>query len=724
MRPVKLIALLLACSLVLGLSSACSQNKNVATFSDFQAADNSLTLNRGDMTVTVDSASGMVKEVSNSTDSISLEGIFVDVGVDGEYLFGQLGFKELSTLATYELPTLYPRMAEIPSYEVDSITATESGFDVCIIAGDYQLLYAYQVLDNALALDVTLSTSIEQQVAVNGMGFLVRGLEGYSFSQVSYEFPGATPAGQQAFSAAGKYRAGCSDYCAPAVTLTDGSKSQNVLFVDEVEKWTTGCYYDSEERPCVGFLAAVEGWLTTATPMKVGTLYLPLSDGVTPAYDAISQFWAELGYHTPTDTTATDDLCAIYSGHPYGTMDTGYFNRLTLAQYAETMDSVADMGFDAIWLLPIFSHSGDNVYEPIDQGVIDQRYGGLEEAKVFLDTAHSLDMMVLFDFVPHGPRPVYDFATEHDDWVSKNIYGENQIEWECVSFDYNNPEYSAYNRGLAKYYAQTLSLDGARIDCSMGGLPNWYSPTYLRASASGLQAGLQVVTDLREGFLDGGAQVLLLPENFHPSPAYASVTDVFYDMPLYRCIYDLQWKNLNETEYTAALTHYLSAEHQSSVAGQLKLRFLGNHDTVTWTYDAQRAQTLYGTDRAKAMWMTLGWIDGVLYIYQGDEDPATYHLEGENLEDFFTQLIGAKREFVDNSYDTLYLDTGSPIFACLRTKQDSSRLVLVNLSAEPQNYTISQGDTVLTAIGDYTLEDNVLTLSPYAGMILDTSTES
>lgn len=723
MKNLKAIALLLICTLVLNLFSACSQRKNEASFSDFETADNLLLLKRGDVSVTVDSSSGMVKEVSNSTDTITLDGIFVDAGIDGEYLFGQLGYKDLSTLATYELPTLYPRMEALPTYTVDSITATESGFDVSIIIGNYRFLYTYRILDNALALDVTVSTCVEQQVAVNGVGFLVRGLEGYDFGNASYEFPGATPAGQQAFASAGKYRAGCSDYCAPAVTLTDGSKYQNVLFVDEVEKWTTGCYYDQEEQLCVGFLAAVEGWLTTATPMKVGTLYLPLSDGVTSEYNAISQFWDALGYHTPTDTSATDNLCAIYSGHPYGTMDTGYFNRLTLAQYAQNLNSVAQMGFDAIWLLPVFSHSGDNVYEPIDQGVIDQRYGGLEEAKIFLDAAHSLEMKVLFDFVPHGPRPVYEFAKEHDDWVSKNIYGENQIEWECVSFDYNNPEYSAYNRELAKYYAQTLSLDGARIDCSMGGLPNWYSPTYLRASASGLQAGLQVVSDLRSGFLEGGSQVLLLPENFHPSPAYAQVTDVFYDMPLYRCIYDLQWKNLSETDYTAALTHYLTAEHESSVAGQLKLRFLGNHDTVTWTYDAQRAQTLYGTDRAKAMWMALGWIDGVLYIYQGDENPETYHLEGENLEDFFTQLISAKRDFVDNSYDTVYLDTGSPIFACLRTKQDSTRLVLVNLSTEPQKYTISPEDSLLTSIGDYNLADNVLTLSPYTGVILDSSAE-
>ena len=399
-------------------------------------------------------------------------------------------------------------------------------------------------------------------------------------------------------------------------------------------------------------------------------------------------------------------------------MDTGYFNRLTLAEYAQTIDSVADMGFDAMWLLPVFAHSGDNVYEPTDQGIIDKRYGGEQEAAVFIDRAHTLGMKVLFDFVPHGPRPVYSFAKEHEDWVSKKKDGSLQIEWECVSMDYNNPDYAAYNQALAAYYAKDLGLDGARIDCSMGGLPNWDNAQGLRASAAGLQAGVTVVSSLREGFKEGGADVLLLPENFHPSPAYASVTDVFYDMPLYRCLYDLNQRGLSGREYAAAVTEFLNAEHQSSVSGQLKLRFLGNHDTVTWTFDAQRAQTLYGTEKAKALWMMLGWIDGVLYIYQGDEDPATYHLEGENLEAFFTDLIAAKREYLPNTLDTEYLQTGSAVFACRRFDENTSRLVLVNLSDAETTYTLSASASVLTALGGVTLTGDTVTLSPYSGTIL------
>ena len=190
-------------------------------------------------------------------------------------------------------------------------------------------------------------------------------------------------------------------------------------------------------------------------------------------------------------------------------------------------------------------------------------------------------------------------------------------------------------------------------------------------------------------------------------------------MPLYRCIFNLNHGGLTDTEYVDALTSYLIAEHDSSVAGQLKLRFLGNHDTVTWTFDAKRPQALYGTEKAKAMWKAIGWIDGVMFIYQGDEDPETYHLPGENLESFFTELIAMKREYLPNTLDTRYIRTGSPIFAFCRYDEAVSRLVLVNLSGESQTYSLPEGTAPLAAIGGYGISGGTITLEAYAGVILD-----
>ena len=710
LRPFLLFVLILA-MLPLGCKGASGVSET--------ERDGVVTFQKGGLSASVDAKTGFLTGVETADDALRFDRALVDLGIDGTALLNQIGYIDMGKLATYELPTLYPRMKDLPDADTVKIERVENGFCCTLTYGTLTVLYRYTMLDSALALRVTLSVSDEQRHTINGVGFTVAGIEGFSLATATFEFPGSTPSGRLEYRTRMRYRADSADYAAPVVQLRDeGVKASNVLFVDEVEKWTTASWSDANQRPCVGFLAACEGYLSKDAPMDVGTLYLPLRKAGQDPYEAVSAFWTQVGYHTPDDTHAADDLVAVYSAHPFGTMDTGYFNRLTLASYAERIDRVADMGFDAIWLLPVFSHTGDNVYEPIDQGEIDARYGGIDEAKTFIETAHKLGMKVLFDFVPHGPRPVYPFAKEHDAWLSKDRDGKTRIEWECVSMDYNHPDYAAYNVALAKMYAESIGLDGARIDCSMGGLPNWDgSATGLRASAAGLMAGKNVVRCYRDGFKAGGADVLLLPENFHPSPAYAEVTDVFYDMPLYRTLYNLNRSALSASDYVAALTQYLEAEHKTSVSGQLKLRFLGNHDTVTWTFDAARAQVIYGTERAKAMWMTLGWIDGVIFAYQGDEDPATYRLDGENLEAFFTALIAAKRAHVPNTLDTEYLYSGTGVFACRRFDANTNRLVLVNLSDHDQSYPAS--GAVLAAIGDVQTNETGTELAPYAGVILD-----
>ena len=686
---------------------------------DFGEENGLWTFSEGGVTVLLDPDTGFVTGLRSAEDEIRFGRLLIDAGVQEESLFFQLGYKDMSPLATYELPLFYPRMRDLPDYRFEALTRTADGFDVVLRQGEVRLCYHYSLLPDALALTAELMTDSAEPLYVNGVGFVLQGLEDFDLSESTYEFPGCTPAGRRSYASSMRYRATSADYSAPVIQIRSSEDCVNLLFVDEVEKWTTGAYFDEKDRPCGGFMAAAEGTIDAAHSMTVGTLYLPLHKPEADPYDEVAAFWTLLGYHTPSVTSEMAQPYAVYSAHPYGTMDTGYFNRLTLDEYAEQMDAVAAMGFDAVWLLPVFKHTGDNVYEPIDQAVIDKRYGGEEAAKVFIDRAHELGLSVLFDFVPHGPRPHYAFAKEHDEWIAKDRDGNNRIEWGCVSFDYNHPDYYDYNRDLAAMYARDFGLDGGRIDCSMGGLPDWQSSEGLRASAAGLMAGKNVVKALREGFLEASGRALLLPENFHPSPAYAEVTDVFYDMPLYRCLFDLNHSGCSEAEFTAELTQFLEAEHRTSVPGQLKLRFLGNHDTVSWTFDAARAQKVYGTEKAKALWMLMAFIDGTAFIYQGDEDPAAYHLKGENLEGFFTELIGAKKTWLPHSLDTEYLRTGSPVFAFYRIDREEgvSRLVLINLSSDPQEYSLPESAEALKTFGECTADGAALTLAPYAGGI-------
>jgi len=256
----------------------------------------------------------------------------------------------------------------------------------------------------------------------------------------------------------------------------------------------------------------------------------------------------------------------------------------------------------------------------------------------------------------------------------------------------------------------------------MGGLSNWNPIKGLRASSSGLAGGLNIVKATREGFTKAGVNPILLPENFHPIPTFAEYTDIFYDMPLFRAIFNLNHSNYTEAEYVKQLQKWLEAEHKTSVKGQVKLRFLGNHDTVSWTFDAKRPQELYGIDKSKALWSIMSFIDGVPFIYQGDDNPSTYHLPGENLEEFFTHALAARETYFEVNYGISYIYTDTPIFAFTRFKEDGSdtKLVLVNLSSSSHSYPFSQTeDAVIYADGNYIIEDGSIILDAYSTLIID-----
>lgn len=685
---------------------------------DTEQGTTSIVFIKNGISCTVDSTTGMVTQIKSDKQTIDLNGILIEVGFNGTYQFDQLGYTSFGELATWELPIVWPKMKPMPLYELEGIKETENGFHVNITKDMLTISYHYEMLENALKVSAVITTSEHTKQQINGVGFMVKGIESFNKENTTVEFPGSTPAGKIALKKYPKYSVVSTDYASPIIQYQDDTSYLNILFVNDQEKWTTGAYSDVNDKSCSVFLSAVEGYLKAGEEMVVGNLYLQLLNQTEDPYLAVQDFWSTLGYHTPADSVNDGP---VYSCHPYGTMDTNYFNRWTLQEYAERLDRIASMGFKNVWLLPIFYHTGDNVYEPIDQGVIDGRYGGEEGASAFISQAHELNLRVLFDLVPHGPRPVYAFAKEHDDWISKKQDGKNQIEWECVSFDYNNPGYYNYTVDLLAYYANTFGLDGARIDCSMGGLSNWQPVEGLRPSSSGLAGGLNITKAIREGFLQAGVNPILLPENFHPIPTYAEYTDIFYDMPLFRAIHDLNHSDITEAEYVKRLETWLEAEHKTSVKGQVKLRFLGNHDTVTWTFDAERPQTFYGVEKAKSLWSILSFIDGVPFIYQGDEDPATYHLEGENLEAFFTDILSARENYLPADYEISYIYTESPVFAFTRHSQDGkdTKLVLVNLSSDSNTMDLDDGTReILYCSGNYQLDSNRITLAPYTSIII------
>ncbi len=629
-----------------------------------------------------DESSGKLIKVANADVAVVLDGIAFEFGRDEANAVGLLKYHSQLDNHTWNVPEIMPtgeRVDVAPTACAHTEVAVSFTYNIC----NTEVVLDYNLCDGYVAVGARMKNVGDDAAYINTFAFVTT----LCGNDVIFDFPCNSPIVDC-----------CSSELAPYNVVSTGlvnfathTKLQggdfNLLFIDEVEKWSCGVYNDGRDTNYV-YCPGVEVDLQPQQTIAIEKLYIqPCAKPINP-YLQIRGLVERLGY-MPCEGGITHGV--MYSCHPSGTMDKNFPLKKDLYEYAEYLPKLKEMGIDHIWLLPVFDHNEDGVYHSNDQAIIDKRYGGEEGCKYYCDKAHELGLTVLFDYVPHGPAPEFPIAQDNPDWCSKKRDGSLQIEWECVSMDYNHPGYQAYTTELVYDHVRRFSLDGARIDCAMGGLTNWRPYANNRPSADSVKAGVNITKAVRDGFIKGGKPSFILPENFNPLPCYYGCTDIFYGMNLYRALVDLEhFFRDDPTEYTRLLTQFLEREKLTTPENYCKMRFLGNHDTVSWVWQSKRAVDIYTTDGAKALWAAISLIDGMPMIYQGDEDPQWYLSEGEVLYPYFKQLFTHRRELIGDSCKIEYVYTSSPVMAFIRGEGDDRKLVAVNLSKEPQKLDFSQ----------------------------------
>ena len=647
-----------------------------------------LFLQNSNLCCAFDEASGQPVSIKRSALSIPLSSFAFDFGCDERMANGLLEYESMLDFRTWVLPSIKPTGKPFERVPV-SVTHDEKTVIVTYRCASVLVTVTYTLLETNLKVDLKLSNAGESVRYLNACAFLLT----LPTVDLSFDFPANAPIGHfraDALENRKPVETGLISFAARAA-LRDGDL--DLVFIDEIEKWGCGVYRDGENTVFV-YDAGLEADLKPNETLSVGSLFLlPVEQGKNP-YLAVRDLVSALGYEAATGGI-TDGI--MYSCHPSGTMDAHFPLKDDLFQYAEYLPKLKAMGVDHVWLLPVFAHDEHGVYHSTDQSVIDPRYGGEEGCVYYCKQAHDLGMTILFDYVPHGPAPDFPIAKEHPDWPSKRRDGTLQDEWECVSMDYNHPGYREYTAALVQDHVERFGVDGARIDCAMGGLSNWRPYADNRPSGNSVLAGVHITEAIREGFLRGGKPSFILPENFNPLPNYYHCTDLFYSMNLYRAFVELQdLLHPSPAAFVEGLTDYLEREAWLTPENYHKMRFLGNHDTVSWVWQAKRAVDCYGTDGAKALFAMISLIDGVPMLYQGDEDPTICGGNGENLTAFFTELFHARKRFLPRGSNvTEYLHTATPVMAFKRvyrdvpkddyqTEGDSDVWVLINFSDAAQ----------------------------------------
>ena len=759
------------------------------------------------VTLAFNNETGDLIGVDNGTTRLHMEGGFVDVGIAdsnasendairyGSLARDTIAYQEYNTLAAWALPSASgfntsPSLIK-PSGVIatvsngvlvtNEISWTNNDMDKAV-----RIETLYEIKNGIVEISATITNISGDMRIFNGVTFALKNIRVYEDSV--HRFPGSRPAGEHPSTSGNR----STNYASPVTFVESGDRFISFMFINEDEKWVTRTIGAAGNRFNVINASATLSRLNNNESMRVGVGYIQINQPGTERTDAllaIRDFYASKGWVAPTDGVRDGP---IYSGYPAGTTDgifglrsdhmprrlgdrndfmwfngpaDGNFENSTrhLDHWAPRIYDIAAMGFEIMWLLPLFEHPGSDLYNPNNMENIDARFGGNEAiapGSAFRRALDSTGIIYLTDYVPHGPRwdgfetnPWFANHPYRFAWIATNLDGNprNVPEWRCVALDYANPQYLEYMRNLAYRHVTEHGISGARIDAVMDTRPNWTPAPGNRPSNANMRGSSLMSAAIRQGILDAGVAPANLPETFHPVPFYAPHTDFFYDMSFTEFLYDIRHRDA--VYFATEIAKFLEMQTLVNPKGQLNARFLANHDTVApWyaNFPQHRAWAVFadepipfahpggplpgGLERSRALWVLISTIDGVPKIYQGDE------LFDNDI--FFRDLFAARRRYLGTSYDIRYIhDENSQIIVFERFNDDNQRrLVMINLGNTQASRDLSGaaiGGNVITSEGlnmravytndgtargetnPVTVNGSVITLEPFGSVIFE-----
>lgn len=212
------------------------------------------------------------------------------------------------------------------------------------------------------------------------------------------------------------------------------------------------------------------GWFT-GIDLPPGTDYMLSLDGGEPRPDPGSRFQPQ-GIDGPSRTVSTDfdwtDLtwrgfplhsAAIYELHigtftPEGTLDTAIAK----------LDHLADVGVNAVELMPVAEFSGDRGwgYDGVDLFAVHHAYGGPDALRRFVDACHARGLAVILDVVYNHLGPAGNYLREFGPYFTDKY----TTPWgEAVNLDDRGcDEVRAYFIDNALMWLRDYHIDGLRLD--------------------------------------------------------------------------------------------------------------------------------------------------------------------------------------------------------------------------------------------------------------------
>lgn len=410
--------------------------------------------------------------------------------------------------------------------------------------------------------------------------------------------------------------------------------------------------------------------------------------------------------HTPSPVEWSYDA-TIYEVNVRQFSEEGSFARVE-----EALPRIKELGIDIVWLMPVhpigeIERKGTlgSYYSVKDYFDVNPEFGTKDDLRSLIETAHSLDMKVILDWVANHTawdNPLTETNPEFFETDENgNFIPPRGTDWsDVIQLDYDNPDVHDYMISALKYWVEEFNIDGYRADVA------YLVPTEFWERAR------------RE--LDEIKPVFMLAEAHEPElhPAF----DMGYNWEVHHIM-----NRIASGENTVAdLEQELQNVNDRFGREVFMMNFITNHDENSW------AGTEFNRlgDGVEAFAVLMTTLEGMPLIYNGQEtgfdhmleffekDPIVWDFDSP-FQDFYSTLFHLKREHpaLQNGIrggELVRINTSDDeaVFAFSRSMDGEHVVVVLNLSDSDIAVTLEEtapAATYVSLFGDNSSIDAIPT---------------
>jgi len=316
-------------------------------------------------------------------------------------------------------------------------------------------------------------------------------------------------------------------------------------------------------------------------------------------------------------------------------------------------------------------------YSVRDYKAVNPEFGTMNDWKHLVKLAHGMGFKVIIDWVPNHTSPDNPWINKHPDFYKRDKNGNTEYDADYTdtrNLNYANMELRDSMIDVMKFWVKETGIDGYRCD---------------HVDPISIDFWKRCIDSLKKI-----KNVFMLAESENPQLHNVGFDETYG--------WSVMWATVDVSSGKKTLTYLDSIiNHNISIfpKNAYRLYFTTNHDENSWNGTEFEK---YGDAYKAFAVFTQTMYQSVPLIYSGQEIPNKKRLkffvkdpivwDKYAMAPFYNTLLHLRRKNAALAADASYkkLETGNDmaIFAYVREKAEHKIAVILNLSKEPQRFTI------------------------------------